>query len=168
MSRSYIKAIEETLPLIDIVFDRFHVIKLLNDAIDKTRKLVYHSLNKNSRKSLKKSRFLLLKNGSSLLPEELDRLDNIIEKYEVLGIAYMLKEDLRGIWNVDSSLKARKYFIDWALDVISLVIDGDEPKLMPLHSFAKTLLRHLPGILSYWNHKITNGRAEGLNNKIKT
>jgi len=168
MSRSYIKAIKECLPDVEIVFDRFHVIKLLNDAIDEVRKRIYQQLNQKSRKALKNSRFLILRNSSNLLPEEKARLEVIFEKYEVLGIAYLLKEGVKAIWNIRSPIKAREAFVNWALDVISLVIAEDNDQLKPLYSFARTLLNHLDGIMAYWRHQISNGRAEGLNNKIKT
>lgn len=168
MSRPYIKAIREGLPDVDIVFDRFHVVKLLNEAIDTVRKTVYRDLDKRSRKNLKNSRFLLLRSRSNLLPEETARLEMILKKYEVLGFAYLLKEDLRAIWNIRCQDRARKAFVEWALDVISLIAGERDDRLDPLYSFACTLIGHLNGILAYWRHKISNGRAEGLNNKIKT
>jgi transposase len=168
MSTSYIKALRETLPKIDIVFDRFHVIKLVNKALDDVRKIVYNELNRGSRKSLKRSRFLLLRNQKDLSVKEAQRLEKIVDKYEILGIAHILKEDLRGIWNIRFKSVAREAFVNWALDVISLVCLSGETRLEPLHKFAVTLLGHLNGILNYWDHQITNGRAEGLNNKIKT
>ena len=78
MSRSYIKAFQETLPDVDIVFDHFHVIKLLNGALDDVRKSVYQSLNNSMHQDLKKSRFLLLRNLDSLLPDEEERLQQIV------------------------------------------------------------------------------------------
>lgn len=168
MSRPYIKAIRETLPGTDIVFDRFHVMKLMNEAVDEVRKTVYRNLNQKARKNLKKSRFLVLRNSSSLLPDEEKRLQKVLKKYESIGIAYLLKEDLRAIWNLTNESDARAQFIDWALDVISLVTGSWDTVLEPLHKFANTLMSHLDGILAFWRHRISNGRAEGLNNKIKT
>lgn len=169
MSRSYIKAIKESLPDVDIVFDRFHVMKLLNKAIDDVRKFIYHSLNSKSRTSLKRSRFLILKNSSNLSPDETNRLELMLQKYESIALAYTLKEDFRAIWNIKSPLRAKKAFLQWSLDIISLTVDGSMyPELAPLHSFVFTLIEHLSGVLAYWDHNISNGRAEGINNKIKT
>lgn len=168
MSRSYIKAIHETLPNIDIVFDRFHVMKLMNEAVDEVRKGVYRDLGQRARKELKNSRFLVLRNGTSLLPDEEKRLQRVIKRFEPIGLAYLLKEDLRGIWNLLDEATARTEFIEWSLDVISLVTGSWDYRLEPLHKFAMTLMAHLDGILAFWRHRISNGRAEGLNNKIKT
>lgn len=161
MSASYIPAAEEYLPDIDIVFDRFHVMALMNKAIDKVRRHQCKKLNKEEKKAVKGKRFLLLKNYSSLSEKQVDQVNSLFSANIPLFQAHSLKEQLRLFWDMDDSSKAAKFLLDW--------IDGARfTKLKPLITVANTLETHFHALLNYYKHKISNGKAEGVNNKIKT
>ncbi len=168
MSKSYKKAAETYLPGIPIVFDRFHVMQLINKAIDKVRKRTYSSLNDNEKQGLKKSRFLLLKNSDKMTTTELQGLNDVLDKYAPIGFMHMMKEQIRQLWNFTSKKHAQSFLFGWIITAIAIYYISGCEVLKPLKSLAMSLARHSQGILNYFNHPITNGRAEGINNKIKT
>lgn len=172
MARPYIQAVKETLPDLPIVFDRFHIMKYVNEAVDTVRKKLNESLDKEEKRGLKRSRFLLLRNEGSLTLGEQQRLNYLLGHHEPLMIMHMMKEELRRLWQSTSRKHAEKFLLNWCLDALSTVSDYDRtwgPQLLkPLKKLAFFIARNREGILAYFDHRITNGRAEGVNNKIKT
>jgi len=178
MCKSYIAAVKEILPGIDIVYDRFHVMKLINKAVDEIRKSTYGSTKRQGNPPPKKTRFLFLKGNNLLTDKEEKKLEAALEQYEPLMIAYLMKERLRLFWNLQDKEEARRFLVDWCFEVLALdailversndEVDVEANCLKPLLKVAKTLLEHIDGLLSYIDHSIDNGRAEGINNKIKT
>ena len=161
LSNSYTSAVKAVLPEIDIVFDRFHVTALMNKALDEIRKQQYKELPPASKITLKHQRFLLLKNYSSLSDDQATRVNILLESNLPLFQAHAMKEQLRLFWELDSAVEGAKFLLDW--------IDGARlTGIRPLMKFATTLEDHLYGLLSYFKHRINNGFAEGINNKIKT
>lgn len=172
MARPYIEAVKEELPDIDIVFDRFHIMKHVNEAVDTVRKRLSKSLDDKGRRSMKRSRFLMLRNQGSLSNREESRLNEILAQHEPLMIMHMMKEELRRLWTMRSVEEANSFLVNWCLDAIVIEAQHSghwEPVVLaPLKNLAKFMLRHRSGILSYFKHFISNGKAEGINNKIKT
>jgi len=161
LSKSYTAAVKKTLPEIDIVFDRFHVVALANKALDDVRKQQYKKLPEESRQLLKGQRFLLLKNYSSLSTDNATRVNALLEANIPLFQAHAMKEQLRLFWELDSADQGAKFLLRW-------IDDARLTGIRPLVKLARTLERHLYGLLTYFKHRITNGFAEGINNKIKT
>jgi len=116
MSRSYYPAAKQYLPKIDVVFDPFHVIALLNKALDDVRKDQQQNLNKNEAKVLKGSRFLFLSNYENLNFEKQKRLDILLSINEPLFLDYSLKEQFRLFWNKNTKEEAEEFFIQWGFD----------------------------------------------------
>jgi len=172
MSKSYRAAFEEYLPEVDIVFDRFHVMQIVNKAVDKVRKYQQKALDNQGIKTLKGGRFLPLCNYESLSPVKQERLKSILNANEPLFIMHSMKEQLRLLWHQPNEEKARAFLVDWIIEAVSISNEYapmyGRPALAPLKSLAFTLMRHYRGILNYFKHFITNGKAEGINNKIKT
>jgi len=172
MSLSYRQAFEEELPSVDIVFDKFHVMQLVNKAVDLVRKLQIASLDGEGKKTLKGGRFLPLWNYEDLDQESKVRLDKILEANKPLFIIHSMKEQLRMFWHMNNKEQAAKYLRKWITDAIEACHDyanvTGKRTLYPLRNLAFTLTRNFSGILNYFEHFITNGKAEGLNNKIKT
>ena len=172
MSKSYRAAVKKYLPGIAIVFDRFHVMQLVNKTVDKVRKAQAKSLDEEGKKTLKGGRFLPLYNYENLGSDDRLRLKEILDANEPLMIAYTMKEQLRVIWAKPDLKTAKKCFLEWCLGAISATnIYYEKTKkrvLSPLKRLAFSLLRHMEGIMNYFNYRITNGKAEGINNKIKT
>jgi transposase len=163
MSPAYLKAVSKNLPQATVVFDRFHVVKLLNQQLTKLRRQLYRQANKLQQKVLKGTRWLLLKNPENLDPVkgEPGRLREALKLNESLATAYYLKEDLRQIWEQMSKSWGRLKLLDWYHQAM-------RSGVQVLHDFARTLLAHADGILAWYDYPISTGPLEGTNNKIKT
>ena len=161
MSASYFWAVKETLPQVDIVFDRFHVMGLMNKAIDTFRRQYQKMLNKTDRKVLKGARFLLLSNYEKLDSDRKSRLDELLQLNEPLSRMHLMKEQLRLFWNMKTREKAKKFLSSWGYEALTSGIPA-------LAKVAKTIMAYRSGLLTYFDHKITNAPVEGLVNKIKT
>ena len=161
MSISYIPAVEQSLPNVDIVFDHFHVNALMNKALDEIRKEQQLEMNQVEKKVLKGNRFLILRNYEDLEPECKNRLEGILKVNEPLFKAHALKEQFRLFWEQESPKKAHIFLDQW-------ISDAHEPGIKKLKKMAKTLDKHRKGLLNYFKHYISNAQAEGINNKIKT
>jgi len=161
MSKSYISAAQEFLPDIDIVFDRFHIMQMMNKALDTIRKQECSLLNKEDKKVLKGQRFLLLKNYSDLSEDDNISLNALFSVNIRLFQAHAIKEQLRLFWTKPKANGAAKFLFKW-------IDSAKRLKIEPLVKVANCLENNFYHIISYFRHKITNGKAEGLNNKIKT
>ena len=114
MSAAYIKSVTEQIPQAEIVFDRFHVVRLLLDAIDEVRREQQRALeDAGDRKSLKKSRFPLLKNPWNLTRQEKQKLADIQVNNRPLYRAYLLKESFQSIYDSRSVEEADQRFGEW-------------------------------------------------------
>jgi len=162
MSPAYIGAITQHLPNAAMVFDRFHIVKLLNESLSKLRRALYHkALSENKKTVLKGTRWLLLKNPENLNADksEHERLNQALELNKQLAAAYYLKDDLRQLWQQHSKRQAEDFLNDWIARARASGV---------LKKFAKTLSLHAEGILAYFDYPISTGPLEGTNNKIKT
>jgi transposase len=172
MSRSYYPAAQELLPELTIVFDRFHVMQLVNKSVDKIRRKQQASLDKDGKSIIKGSRFLFLSNYENLDEDKQLRLDQLLEVNEPLLVMHTMKEQLRNLWDKSNRKEAKRFLGTWVLDAINAAYDYQDKSgsdvLMPLCKLALSLMRHMTGILGYFKYPITNGKMEGTNNKIKT
>jgi len=157
MSPAFYSAVKQELPHVDIIFDRFHVMKLMTTALDDVRKEQQRICGE----SLKGDRFLLLKNYSSLDENGMERLNTLLKVNEPLFMAHTMKEQLRGFWEQEDKRAGEVFLKKWCFDALMTGIK-------PLGKVAKSLWRKSEGLLSYFAHRISNGKAEGINNKIKT
>ena len=163
MSAAYISAVRVNLPDAAIVFDRFHVVKLMNEKLTQLRRQLFRQAGSEQRAVLKGSRWLLLKNPENLDEDrdEQARLAEAMELNEPLATAYYLKEELRQFWDETSRYRAKLLLKSWCQRAIST-------GLKPLITIANTLLRLQDGLLNYFDHRISSGPMEGTNNKVKT
>ncbi|MBK8869467.1 MAG: ISL3 family transposase [Elusimicrobia bacterium] len=144
-----------------IIFDRFHVVKPLHLAIDKIRIRQYKELPPEGRRYVKNSRFLLLRRREGLSAKGRVRLKELLAVNETLNTAYVLKEDLRGIFDIRDSKTARAEFRAWK----QRARESDIPEIL---EYVKLLDRRRFGILNFFKHRKTNGLSEGFNNVVKT
>jgi transposase len=164
MSQAYISAVTNNLPHATIVFDHFHVIKLMNDKLTELRRDLYRETTDLLQKDvLKGTRWLLLKNPENLRDDrnERARLQEALEINKPLATAYYMKEDLRLLWSLPTKVTARAHLEDW-------IARAEASGIRMLKDFANTLRTHCEGILAYYDHGISTGPLEGTNNKIKT
>ena len=164
MSPAYLSAVQRHLPEATVVFDRFHVVKLMNEKLTQLRRELHRAaVDKLHKQALKGTRWLLLK-----LPENLDptkgepkRLREALRLNESLAIAYYLKEDLRQLWEQPDKRTARLKLIDWYHQAMASGV-------RVLMEFAKLLLARQEGLLAWYDYPISTGPLEGTNNKIRT
>ena len=104
MSPAYISAISTHLPHAVIIYDHFHIIKLLNKYLDELRRSVYRESSTEQRKLLKGIRWILLKRGANLNDDKNERtkLEEALALNESLSFGYYLKEDISQVWEQDS------------------------------------------------------------------
>ena len=164
MSPAYIDAVTTHLRGAVLVFDRFHVLKLLNDKLSDLRRELYREAKDVMQKDvLKGVRWLLLKRPENLdaSRDEQQRLAAALRLNAPLATAYYLKEELGELWEQEDQETAEKFLLDW-------ILRAESTGIRILHAFAKTLRLHAFGILAYYDYAISTGPLEGTNNKIKT
>lgn len=165
MSKAYYRAVTDHLPKAKIIFDHFHIIKLLNEKLTILRRELFdEATSKLQQKILKGTRWLLLKDPKNLNAkhDEKKRLDRALQLNAPLACAYYLKEDLRrGLWSQNNRPDAEAFLDDWC--------SRAEASAIPiLVKFAHLLLGYRSAILAWYDYPISNGPLEGTNNKIKT
>lgn len=161
MSAAYWSAVLENLPNAALVFDKFHVIKLMNERPDDLRREMVREAEGPLKLKIKGTRFLLLRNPENLKADQIPRLDEALRLNEPLLLGWYMKEELRELWNQPSRKEMAAFLKDWC-------IKAGQTAIGQLIKMAKTLQTHAAGILAYARHPITSGRLEGINNKIKT
>lgn len=163
MSRAYIKAVTTQLPNAAIVFDRFHITKLMNEKLTTLRRQLYHEATGQQKQVLKGSRWLLLKHPDNLdaSRDEVGRLYAALRLNESLATAYYLKEELRQIWEQPDKRFARRALHSW-------YHQAQASGIRVLQEMARTLAAHEYGILAWYDYPISTGPLEGTNNKTKT
>lgn len=161
MSGSFESAVRSVLPKVDIVFDHFHVNALINKALDEIRREQQKKLEHTPRRAIKGKRFLLLKNYNTLDKSARVGLQALLDINTPLLIAHTLKEQFRLFWEQPTLEKASGFLVRWLWDVY-------ESGLESMIKVGKTLLSHAEGLVNYFKYRISNGKIEGINNKIKT
>ena len=155
MSRSYISAAQDTMGQADIVFDRFHIVKKLNEAVDKIRRK-----EQKEHVELRKTRYLWLRNNSNLNEEQRENIAYLEASFPKIGVAYRLKEMLRAVLDEAYYSHYLKPLNNW----MKLAWDSG---LEPIQDFVNMLRSHWYGIKSYFKRLATNAFAERVNLKIQ-
>jgi transposase len=161
MSGAYWSAVLEHLPEAALVFDKFHILKLMNERLDDLRREMVREAEGPLKLKIKGTRFLLLRNPKNLAADQIPKLEEALHLNEPLLLAWYLKEELRELWSQPSRKQMEAFLKDWC-DKAGQTGIGQMLKM------AKTLRTHAAGILTYAAYPITSGKLEGINNKIKT
>jgi transposase len=163
MSAAYIEAVTRCLPDATLVFDRFHVMKLVNDKLAALRRQLYAQASAEDQRILKGVRWLLVKRPENLEAgrHERQRLEEALQLNAPLATAYYLKEELGELWEQDDEDQATAFLLDW-------LARAEASGIQILIGLAKTLRKHALGLLAYYDYPISTGPLEGTNNKIKT
>ncbi|MBW1716353.1 MAG: ISL3 family transposase [Deltaproteobacteria bacterium] len=156
----YIDAIKKRLPNALLVFDKFHIVRHLLDAVDKVRKEEAQKLKSEDPELLKKSRYIWLKNPWNLTDNQKVRLSDLEKLNLKINRAYLLKEAFRKFWDYSYKAWAKKYLVKWFWW-------ATHSRLKPMRDFAWMIRRHQDDILNYFKVPLDNGAVEGLNNKAK-
>jgi transposase len=163
MSQAYINAVRDALPNAAIVFDRFHMVKLVNEKLTDLRRQVYRqSQDSVERRVLKGSRWLLLKRPANLDIErgEWQHLEEVLSLNRPLALAYYLKEELCLLWDQPGPEEAAGVLEAW-------IGRAHASGIRILAALADTVQKHWHGLLAWFDHPISTGPLEGVNNKIR-
>ena len=160
MWRPYRDAVEIVLPQARVVIDKFHVVKMANEALERVRKSFRESLSPKQRRGLMHDRFVLLKCESELNDKEILLLSGWLNNYPELALAYRLKEDFFNIYQAKSRHEALARFTQWNKSVTHEVRDA-------FADLIKAWSNWQPFILNYFDHPVTNAYTESLNSLIR-
>lgn len=142
-----------------IVFDKFHVAKKINDAVDAVRKQEFANADSRERKNMKHKRFLVLARRKNLDEAKRETLRDLLDVNENLTVAYLLKEQALDIFDEQDKDIAILRLQKWFRNVDDAAIAAFQPVV-------KTIQNYLYGIINYFDKRITNAQSEGFNNKI--
>lgn len=157
MSKAFIKGIKEQLPNAVTTFDKFHLIKLMNEALGKIRA----EEAKQFPEVMKKSRFLFLKNHENLTLEEQDRIDTMLTNQCYKSIeAYTHKLNLQNVYFAKNRHEAEILLKQWLKKT-------SKSSIGLIQKMAKTVKDHWDGILSHFDSRLTTGYLEGINSLIQ-
>lgn len=163
MWKPYLKVIKKKAGSAIHILDRFHIVARINKAIDEVRAEEHRRMNKDGHEEiLKHSRWCLLKRKENLTEKQEVKLKQLLN-YNLKSIrAYLLKEDLNGLWHYVSPTWAGKFLDRWCTRVM-------RSKIKPMKKEAKTIRKHKQLILNWFKAKkaFSCGIVEGLNNKVK-
>ncbi len=156
--RSVVKA---KLPWAEIIADRFHVMKQLNEALAKIRRNLQAQASQDTSELLKGLRWILVRNRAELKPAEEAKLQAALDAFPELRTAYLLKEKFRTIADkIHNRPQAERFLRGW-------MYEAQASGLTQLVRFTKTLQHWWNEFLNYFNEGITSGVVEGLNNAIR-
>lgn len=158
----YIAATKVYVPQAEekIVFDRFHVTRVVSEAVDKVRRQEHKALRAQGDDRLKGTKHLWLANKENIPEWRQEEFDAIRSGNLRTGRAWAIKEALRQFWNYTYRRCAEKFFNRW-------FFWATHSRLTHIIKAAKTLKAHLPNMLTYFKHRISNATSEGLNSKIQ-
>jgi transposase len=150
------------VPEAAILFDKFHVLTHLGEALDQVRKSEYVRLTGKNRQFIKGQKYTLLSNRANLTLDGRRSLAKLLQANQRLNIAYLLKESFGQLWDYRSAAGARRFFDNWKQAL-------KWQRLAPYQEFARMIDRHWDGIAAYCHprNKVPLGFVEGLNNKIR-
>ena len=162
MWKPFRNSLKKNAPQAEIVYDKFHVLKHLSEALDKVRRLEYRRVAEKDKRFIKGQRYTLLSHKANLDLEGKHSLQLLLKANKRLNKAYLLKESFGQLWDYHNPTWARKFFDNWRKQL-------RWSRLKPFEDFVALVERHWDGIVSYCrpNHKVSLGFMEGLNNKIR-
>jgi len=158
---AFMKAAREVVPQADIVHDKYHVASYLGKAVDLVRRGEHRALTHEGSSTLAGTKYLWLRNKMSWSTEEKQTFRSLAVDALKVGRAWAMKEMFQKLWNYTYVGSATAFFKRW-------FFWATHSRLKPMIAVAKTLQRHLTGILAYLKHHITNAVTEGLNSKIQS
>ena len=161
MSGAYWAAVVKALPGVAVVFDKFHIIQLMNQRLDELRRELVREAEGAMKMVIKGMRYLLLTRAANLAEDQFPKLERALKLNEPLSQGWYMKEALSLLWEQKSYAQMNHFLSQWC-------DQATQTGVRQLQKMAKTLQVHRSGILSWWTHPINNGRMEGTNNKIKT
>jgi len=157
MSPAFIKGVKEYLPKAQITFDKFHILKIINEAVNHVRKQEVAS-----NKLLKGTKYIWLKNHKNLTTKQKETLESLTLSNMNLKTmrAYNIRQSFQDIYQATTQEEFVTYLNKW-------YFWATHSKLQPMIKAAKTVKRHWEGIVRWYESRINNGILEGLNSVIQ-
>jgi transposase len=162
MSAAYRQSVLDNVPaaLEKLVFDRFHIMQHINKSVNAVRKEEHRELTKSGDTTLTKTRMLWLYAEENVPARYSDLWEELKGKKLKTSRAWAIKESIRNLWACVTEKEGQAFFEGWYSWAIRSRLD-------PVKKVARMMKKHLPNILSYFRHRITNAALEGINNKIQ-
>ena len=157
----FVKVIQRRLPQAALVFDHFHVSRLIHDAIDEVRRRLQRDMPKKDRDVIKGKRWVLLIAKENLSDRQQVSLAELMATNAELAAAYLLKEEFRYVFKARTRTEGTRRLLRWE----------DKARESGMPEFASvlgTIERRREGILNYFEFHVANGMAEGFNNVVAT
>ena len=157
MSLAFIKGVKENLPNATITFDKFHILKLINEAVDEVRR---EEVKQNP--LLKGKRYIFLKNSNNLSKKQHNQLESLsLSKLNLKSIrALHIREAFQAIYTATTECEFEILIKKW-------YFWATHSKLEPIKKAAKTIKKHWDGVIAWKKSQINNGILEGLNSLIQ-
>jgi transposase len=157
MSPAFIKGVKENLPDATITFDKFHILKIINEAVDKVRKEEV-----STNKLLKGTKYIWLKNYNNLTVKQKEALETLtMSKMNIKTLrAYNIRQSFQEIYQAKTEDEFITYLNKW-------YYWATHSRLESIIKAAKTIKRHWDGVVQWYKSKINNGILEGLNSVIQ-
>jgi transposase len=163
MAGGYAKAIRDNIPHAEICFDPFHVVRLAQRAVDQVRRDEWNAHDRSRTKTgkwIKNTRWSLLKSPDKQSVRQLALLGEVARANEPMFRAFLLKEELRVLYQLEDPALAPAHLDAW-------LAWASRSRLAPFVRLARTIRRHRSGILAAIRLGLSNGRLEGLNSRIR-
>src|SRR6202040_2374403 len=162
MWKPFRNATNAAAPQAAILFDKFHIMRHLGEALDQVRKQEYARLSGKDSRFIKGQKYTLLSRKENLTLEGRQALRTLLRANKRLNTAYLLKESFGQLWSYEHEGWARRFFENWRASL-------KWQRLKPYEKFADMIDRHWDGIAAYCRleNKVSLGFVEGLNNKIR-
>ena len=144
-----------------IVFDKFHIIRHLVEAVDRVRRREHRAQAATGDSPLSGTKYLWLYSEENLPEKHRDRFESLRAADLKTARAWALKEVLRALWGYGSRGWAARFFARW-------YFWATHSRLKPMIEVARMIKRHLANVLTYFTQRVTNAVSEGLNSKIQT
>lgn len=162
MWRPFRNSTNAKAPNAAILYDKFHIICHLNEALDRVRQQEFFRIRSKELKFMKGQKFILLSREENLTKDKKDKLKLLLQANKRLNTAYILKESFDQLWTYNSEIWARKFFDNWKAQL-------RWQRIKPFEKFAELIEKNWHGIASYCKpeNKVPLGFVEGMNNKVR-
>jgi transposase len=161
MHDPYLKILRKRLSNAALVFDHFHVSKVVHDALDEIRRRLQRELPPDGRRVIKGQRYVLLRAREKLTKRQHVSLEELLAANTDLTAGYVLKEAFRDVFTASNRTEGRRRLKSWEAQVR----ESNVPELLKL---LKTIDRRREGIEAFFQYRAANGMAEGFNNVVGT
>lgn len=155
MSPAYISGVGKQFPQAEITFDRFHIMKVVNDAVDQVRREETAT-----QPILKKTRYIWLKNPGNLTARQKTTLDSLAGLHLKTARAYQIRLTLQELFRQPTRHEGEKFLKRW-------YFWATHSRLPPIVAAAKTIKNHWNGVLNWFDSQLTSGLVEGFNSLLQ-